>query len=261
MMRRRSRRPTMLIATLVLAASGCTGALGLGVRGSGQEAAESRDVAAFERIVVTGQTDVTVARGDTAVTVRGDDNLLSDVVTEVNDGTLRISERRALDPRAGLLVEVTAPRLDGAAVQGSGDFTANDVTDGAFTATVSGSGNLTVAGITGDMLTVGASGSGNLTAEDVDTQRVTADVEGSGDLRISGAAQQVGLTVSGSGVADLDGLAASQVTVVASGSGDANVRASDVLDATASGSGNVNYAGDPVTVRERSTGSGDVQPR
>lgn len=60
---------------------------------------------AFERIELPGRTDVTVAPGDPSVTVRGDDNLIAEVVTDVEGDTLTVGERRPAGPRAELEVE------------------------------------------------------------------------------------------------------------------------------------------------------------
>jgi hypothetical protein len=213
-------RTAVVLVALTVALAGC-GALASSVQGTGKQAAEKRNMPAFERIDIAGETDVTVASGEPTVTVRGDDNLIPEVVTEVDDGTLLIDERQRLDPRAGLIVEVTTPRLSGATLHGSGNLTARDVGGGTF----------------------------------------TADLSGSGALQASGQVQQVDLTVSGSGKADLGGLAAQAATVEASGSGDALVQVSDVLEASSSGSGDVIYAGDPQDVRDDTSGSGAIRPQ
>ena len=221
--------------------AGCEGTLQPGLQGSGRQASEQRDVAAFERIDVVGQTTVTVASGEPSVTVRGDDNLLAHVVTRVEDGTLLIDERRSVDPRTELVVEVTTPQLSGASLQGSGDLTVRDVAGETFTAVLDGSGDLEVAGLTGEAF--------------------TAELGGSGSLRASGQVQQVDLSLSGSGSAELQGLAALRATVDVDGSGDALVSVSETLDASSSGSGDVIYTGDPQNVQEDVSGSGDIRPR
>jgi hypothetical protein len=231
----------VVAVTVVGALAGCSDALTPGTTGSGQEASEQRDVAAFERIEVAGQTAVTVASGDPSVTVRGDDNLIGEVVTDVNDGTLTIDEQRHVDPRAGLVVEVTAPRLRAAAVHGSGDLTARDVAGGPFTATLDGSGDLTIDGVDADVF--------------------TGDLSGSGNLDAAGQAERVDLAASGSGEADLRDLVASEATVDVTGSGDALVQVTQILQASSSGSGDVIYTGDPQDVQENTSGSGDIRPQ
>lgn len=241
------------------ALAGCNGVLGPGIAGSGQEGSEPREVEPFDRIDVSGQTDVTVEPGDTSVTVRGDDNLLSEVRTEVNGGVLEIDDRPLLRPRAGLVVEVTTPQLTGATLQGSGDMAARDVDGDAFTATVSGSGGLDIDGAASQAFSASISGSGGLDVEGFAGETFSATVTGSGGVRASGQVEELDVTVSGSGDARLQDLAARRATVDVTGSGDATVQVSDALDASSSGSGDVVYSGDPQDVQEQTTGSGDVR--
>lgn len=257
-----SARKTILIVALMVMLAGCDGVPGFGRQGSGQEATQSREVGTFDRIEVRGQTDLEVTSGDTSVTVRGDDNLLDEVSTEVSGGTLVIDESRALRPRAGLVVEVTVPVLAGVTLQGSGEGAVSDVAgEASFDATVQGSGNLDVDGVTSATFTGTVSGSGGVEVTGVDVQTFTTSVSGSGGLEASGRADQIDVSVSGSGSAQLQDLEARQATVDVSGSGDAEVQVSDTLEASASGSGDIRYSGEPRNVRESSSGSGEVRPQ
>lgn len=258
-----STRIARIAICLAVAATltGCNGILGRGIAGSGQEASEPREVGAFDRIDVAGQTDVTVEPGDTSVTVRGDDNLLSDVLTEVNDDTLEIRERSPLLPRAGLVVEVTTSHLNGAALQGSGDMVARDVAGDTFNATVAGSGGLDIDGAASKAFTATINGSGWLDVNGFTGETFSANVSGSGGVRASGQVGHLDVTVSGSGDAQLQDLAARRATVDVTGSGGATVQVSETLDASSSGSGDVVYSGNPRNVQEQTSGSGDVRPQ
>lgn len=261
------KRPSSRIArvagclAVAVALTGCNGLLGPGIAGSGQEASEPRQVEPFDRIDVSGQTDVTVEPGDTSVTVRGDDNLLSEVRTEVNDGTLEIDEQSPLRPRAGLVVEVTTPQLTGATLQGSGDMVARDVAGDTFTATVTGSGGLDIDGADSQAFTATVNGSGGLDVEGLTGETFSATVTGSGGVRASGQVEQLDVSLSGSGEAQLQDLAARRAIVDVTGSGGATVQVSETLDASTSGSGGVVYSGDPQNVQEQTSGSGDVRPQ
>ncbi len=234
---------------------------GFGQVGSGREATERREVSSFDSIVVAGQADVTVTPGDRSVTVRGDDNLLARVRTEVDGGTLVIDEDRPVTPRSGLVVEITTTALTGLTSQGSGDVAARDVAADTFTGVVDGSGNLDVTSVEGTTVAGTIDGSGDLTLDGVDTNTFTATLNGSGDLRATGRAQQIDLSVNGSGGAQLKGLAARQATVDLTGSGDAHVQVSEALTGSTSGSGDLVYAGDPPNVRADASGSGEVRPQ
>jgi hypothetical protein len=195
------------------------------------------------------------------VTVRGDDNLLSEVRTDVNGGALEIDERSPLRPRAGLVVEVTTPQLTGATLNGSGGMAARDVASDTFTATVTGSGGLDIDGVASQAFSATINGSGGLDVEGFAGETFSATVTGSGGVRASGQVDQLDVTVSGSGDARLQDLAARQATVDVTGSGGATVQVSEALDASSSGSGDIVYSGDPQNVQEQTTGSGDVRPQ
>lgn len=114
-----------------LAFAGCTKEK----EGSGVQASETRDVGSFREVSLNGEADVVVTIGeDLVVTVRGDDNLLSDVNTEVNGETLEISQTDDVDlePQGGITVEITVPELEAAEVSGAGNITMERHTGGVF---------------------------------------------------------------------------------------------------------------------------------
>jgi hypothetical protein len=204
-------------ATLTLA--GCT----TQKEGSGVEASEARDLDAFSRISLSGETDVVVTVGDAqGVSIRGDDNLLADVETDVDDDTLEISDPSTVDlePKAGITVEITVPELEEVTVSGSGDVRVEGIGSDIFRAEVSGSGKVEASG---------------------EVQRVDAEVSGSGDL-------------------ELAELASRDAIAEVSGSGSIHLHATESLDASVSGSGDIVYAGDPPDVESDVSGSGDIRP-
>jgi hypothetical protein len=72
--------------------------------------------------------------------------------------------------------------------------------------------------------------------------------------------QQLGVTVSGSGQAELGGVEATAVQAVVSGSGEIVVTATSSLDASIRGSGSIVYGGNPTKVTKSVTGSGEITP-
>ena len=102
------------------------------------------------------------------------------------------------------------------------------------------------------------SGSGTVVADGIDAKRLTVALPGSGILRANGTATALEVEHAGSGDAQLEGIAASDVHAVLSGSGRIVVTATKSLDATVSGSGAIFYGGDPSQVTTSVTGSGVV---
>jgi hypothetical protein len=198
-----------------------TSASGSGVQGSGVAASQARPVRPFHAVDLAGSNVVVVRVGaPQAVVVRGDDNLLELVTTEVRDGSLLIGSRGSFSSEQPLRVDVSVPSLD----------------------------------------VVALSGSGVVTVEGVDSRKLVARLPGSGVLTVRGTAKRLDAALAGSGRLLLGELVAQDVNAVVSGSGELEVHATQRLDATVSGSGVITYRGDPTAVAQRITGSGAIFP-
>ena len=203
--------------------SGCNGVGAPAVRGSGVAASETRDVAGFTEVCLSGSGDVLIEQtGAESCTVEGDDNVLPLLETRVSNGVLHLGLRQNVSVRATkpIRYHVTVKELSGVAI----------------------------------------SGSGNVRASGIDTDKLAAEISGSGSADLAGRADVVTLRVSGSGSYNAGDLRSRTVKVDISGSGDAVVNPSDRLDATVSGSGSVRYGGSP-TVSQRVSGSGSIARR
>jgi hypothetical protein len=195
--------------------------------GSRVEASETRTVAAFQRIELSGSIDLEAEIGGDAsaapeVVVRADDNLIGLLETESNGGTLVVRWKKSdlrPDPRVEPRVRVRVPVLERLSLTGSGDATVRGLSGGTF----------------------------------------GAQLAGSGDVTLKGRVERLNITVSGSGDVDAFGLDSVEARVTCSGSGDVRVKASDRVDAAVSGSGDVRYRGNPKTVERSVAGSGTVE--
>jgi Putative auto-transporter adhesin, head GIN domain len=188
--------------------------------GSGVSAAQARDVSPFNGVELAGSNNVVIRVGEKqSVVVRGDDNLLDRVTTEVQSGTLVVGNTPgSFTTKSPMSVDVTVPTLSAV--------------------TLSGSGNFVVDGVKGESLNVTLPGSGTLTG--------------------SGTAKRLDVTVGGSGTVQLAGLVANDVRAVVSGSGTIFVTATASLDGSVSGSGSILYAGNPKSVTRSVTGTGTI---
>jgi Putative auto-transporter adhesin, head GIN domain len=195
---------------------------GSGEEGSGTEGSEAREVQPFSAVEVSGQADAVVRLGEAGkVTVRGDDNLLEHVETDVSGDTLEVSQDEDLDPDLGITVDIRIPRLDMAELSGAGDLTAR--------------------GIRGE--------------------RFRVEVSGAGSVEADGRVRSVEVVVSGAGDVRLERLVAEQAEVEVSGAGSVDVHASDSMTASVSGVGDVVYSGRPEDLKEDVSGVGEVRPR
>ena len=188
--------------------------------GSGHAVVSARSVASFSGIKLEGVANVRVVVGRrTAVTVRGDDNIVKIVDTSVSGGTLIITEHnRSFTSKVPLTVTVATPALDTSTLAGAGAMRVDRIQSTSFTATLAGIGS----------------------------------------LELSGRTQRLALTVGGTGTADAAALTADAVQVLVAGTGAAHVRATRSLDATIDGTGTIFYSGGARVVRTHVSGTGSI---
>lgn len=196
---------------------------GTRVRGNGVAASEVRACYGMRALDIAGAVDVDVRLGATeSVRVRGDENVLDHVVTELHGDHLEVRLRKgSYELRERLVVEVTLPALERLDLSGSGD------------AEVSGfdGGDLAIA------------------------------LSGSGDIELEGRVDRLSIDVAGSGDVDARHLDCGDASVRVTGSGDVALGATGSLDAEITGSGDVTYGGSPSSVRTEVKGSGTVRLR
>jgi hypothetical protein len=92
------------------------------IRGSGVRAEADRAVDEFRAIELETHANVQVRVGEApAVHLAGDDNLLDEVETTVENGVLSIGLDRSASFRCGLEVVISTPSLERFTIAGSGD--------------------------------------------------------------------------------------------------------------------------------------------
>lgn len=235
-------RTAMVLALL----PGCV----FGVRGSGVEATEDREVGAFTGLRDTTSVDVDLSvgldlvEGEPSVSVTCDDNLLEHILTEVRDGVLVVHTPLGTNvlPTARCFVLVST-------------------TDALRSIENLGSAQVLAEGPLPDLTEVRSTGSGAVEVSGVDAVKLSASLTGSGRVRLDGAADRVDYDLSGSGSLDALDLAAIDADVRVTGSGSASLTATGDVVAHLSGSGNVVIEGDPDRVERHVTGSGDITVR
>lgn len=206
----------IIVITIVLC-FGC--GINIPVKGSGKAVSEKRGISGFHTVDLKGSMDVEVTRSDEfKCIVKGDDNIVPLIITEVKGQRLSISAKQSYSARQKLNIFLEMPELT----------------------------------------EVVLSGSGNINMADVTKNTVSLRISGSGDIVAIGEARQVIATVSGTGNLQIERLVAEHVDVTINGSGDASVWAKQSLNARVNGSGNIIYAGDPDDIYNDVNGSGDI---
>lgn len=207
------RRRLFLASALLLAS--CL-QLGLPVSGSGDRAEVTRDLEDFNSVELAVACEATVRVGpQPAVTLSGDEDLLSHVTTTVHRGRLVVGLDDNYRFRHELRVEITAPRLVAVALQGSGDVKIEGVDSANFTVSVDGSGGIVALGAV-DRLEASISGSGDLRLHRLVAQEASISIEGSGAARLN-AERALRYRIDGSG--DVSYVGSPEVSGGISGSG------------------------------------------
>jgi hypothetical protein len=241
-----NRNIILLAAAVALFTLGCSrmfhgGWFGFGVRGSGVEKTEQRDIGAFTAIDVGGAYELEVVCGQSPrLEITGDDNILPLIKTEVRGGTLVIESRENINPKLTLRLKIGTQDLERLESSGASD--------------------VKIAQVNNNALRIETSGAGSVVA-DVRTKTLTVETSGAGDVRASGQTDTFSIETSGAGKVRAKDLQAQRVTVRISGAGDAEVTALQELNARVSGAGDVTYYGNPSVVNQEVSGAGSVNKR
>ena len=174
----------VLIAALAVVTIGIVlllvygGSSNSGVQGSRAAATQTRSMAAFSSLDLTGSNNVTVIVGrPQSVVVHADSNLINHVTTGVVAGTLVIGDTGSFSARTPMSVNVSVPSLTTLSLSGDGQDQLSQLTARDVQAVVTGSGLIQVTA----------------------TTSLDAAVPGDGEIVYGGNPPQVTTSVTGSG--------------------------------------------------------------
>jgi len=215
---------------LVLSATALAAVAALQGAASAQSGQRSYQVSTFDSVTAAGPNNVIVAVGGRAsVRAKGPADVLDKMEVVVEDGELEIRPRREYRDnyrwrdQSKATFYVTAPRLNEAAIAGSGDMKIDRIDGDRFAGAIAGSGNLDIASLR--------------------VSRASFSIAGSGDLSARGSVSEADLSIAGSGNINVREVALRRASVSIAGSGDVDLHASDTVNASIIGSGNVAVAG------------------
>lgn len=211
------------------------------VKGSGNVINASRTVSSFEKVSVSGSFDVYLVKGkEGKIDIKIEDNLLDYLVTEVDDGKLKIKWKKgtSINTRKGVVLTVYFEDINAIGLSGSGDIVAKDI-------------------IKSDNFKVAVSGSGDIEFE-IEANTLGASVSGSGDLDLKGKVNEFTAAVAGSGDISAYNLSSDKADLKVSGSGSMTLTVNKELKAKVAGSGDIRYKGSPRIEDIKVSGSGNV---
>lgn len=172
------------------------------IRGEGQVATERRAISGFEQITVSGATSIYISKKDSfSVEVKAFANLLPYLQTTVSNNKLKIG----FEPGSSILndnseARISMPHISELATYGSANIIAGgSYQNNVFTAITSGSGNIFAPAGTADQLKLTLEGSGSIDAMEMVAVDATIYIEGSGQAFIH-LTGKLNVKILGSGV-------------------------------------------------------------
>ena len=211
------------------------------IRESGVQTTQNRTTGTYDAINAGGSFKILLVAGKEGnITIQGDENIITHIITEVKNNELHISFEKNLNVtyRSEITVTVPVEEISGITFSGSGDIVSKTTLNATnFNVKMSGSGDVDI---------------------DVNATKITASLTGSGDITISGKTKELEAKVVGSGDIDCSKLVSENATVAVSGSGDLKVNCTNDLTATVAGSGTIKYKNKPATMNKTVAGSGEI---
>ncbi|MGB7393541.1 MAG: head GIN domain-containing protein [Pricia sp.] len=213
------------------------------IKGSGNVVTIERTTSDYNGISVSGFYEVELEEGTQGkITMKGEDNILDNIETEVNSGTLHIKsiDNVNLIPsrNEGVFITIPIDEIDKIRLSGSGDFTGKKI-------------------IKTDNLDIQVSGARNIDLT-MESDAVSVATSGSSNIRLKGNSKKIKVRSSGSSNVKAYDLEVDDAIFELSGSSNVEITVNESIRSRVSGSGNIRYHGNPQRVNSKISGSGKV---
>ena len=225
----------LLISLVSLTSVSCIRIVGL--KGSGNVVSEERSVSGFNAVTISSGMNLYLNQGDTEYCkVEAEDNIISQIVTEVKNGTLVIEYKNFLggiNTRKPVNVYITAKNLNEVSAS-SGSEVKSEV-------------------INSDALKI-SMGSGSIGEFIVKVQDLVVALSSGSQIMISGETQSQDVDLSSGVTYNAEDLASNDAKIDVSSGAQASISVSDTLDVNISSGGSVEYSGSPQVTSNISSG-------
>jgi hypothetical protein len=224
----RRTHASSLLPILLLALAACELGGTPELRGSGNPAEETREVADFTEIEMSVPGTLEISPGEAgSLRLTADDNLIERIETTVEGGTLRITSPGVQPrPSSPLRVHLTVRELR--SVTGTGAAT------------------ITLEGMRGEALAINLTGAGRVRGSGFELERLSLSLSGAAGATLAGSARELALEVTGAGEVNASNLEVARARVQLVGAASARVNASEHLSGSAVGASSLTYHGEPV---------------
>lgn len=203
------------------------------VRGTGNLATETRRVAGFNAVELSGVGTLIIEQGDSeSLEVEAEENLLPYLESRISGNNLKIGVQQfvSIQPTKEIIYRLKVKNLN--AIE------------------TSGLGNVEIDALKADRLSIEISGSGKVTIDDLQSQDIDLEISGLGDILLAGKVEEQHVELSGAGNYKAQDLQSRTAEVTISGTGNAVVWVVERLNVELSGAGKVEYYGSPAVNSE-----------
>ena len=231
----------MVVILIVLIFGAFGGNRNLLIPASGVIVEDVREIINVNRIVLEGDGNVSVNMGeDETLMLIGDENLVKSVVTDVNDGLLRISYSEPLfqNDNTSIDIIVTVKNIEAVHLEGAGKITALHIEAEDLELFVSGSGKMNL---------------------NVDTETLVTKIVGDGSITVTGTTNRQVVLLEGSGFYNGASLSSLEAGVRVNGLGEIRIFVEDELNAISVNGGRIIYSGSPSISLSDVSGDGTIR--
>ncbi len=212
----------MLINTILCLALAMGGFRTFSVEGNGVVRSESRKVSSFTAIDISGLYDVEiVSQQPSSLELRGEENILPLIITEVRDNTLFIYNNKNISPKHRIKIKTSSMKIE----------------------------------------KISAEGTNNLNIYNINNDTLNISQNGVGKTEIFGKAKEVYLNLSGTVTVKAKNLYSQKAKVNLSGASKVDIYVSEELNANVLGLGKVNYYGNPQKIIRNILGIGSINQK
>ncbi|MFO8129605.1 MAG: head GIN domain-containing protein [Bacteroidales bacterium] len=226
-MKKHIERTTALFTMIMMISfilSGCV--IADNIPGDGNVVSEDRNVSGFDEIEVGGAYHVYLTLGNKeTLKIEAEENLMEYIITEVRGGTLKIYNKKGLEPTKDMDVFISLTDLKALDISGACDVVSQNTLEL-------------------DNLDINASGASDIELV-LRVPALTLDLSGASDIDLNGEVQDFDVAVSGAAELEAYDLLVQNCRLDVSGAGSAKVHVKTKLDVTVSGAGSARYKGDP----------------
>ncbi len=199
------------------------------IKGSGTIKTQRRNVASFTKLNLKASANIYLTTGNTkSVVIKGDNNIISFIETNVSSGTLTIDQGNKCFTNATINIYISTPNVRSLKINGVGNIVGKNK-------------------IKNPNLDLIINGSGTIEAS-VETKSLKANGQGASVFKLSGNAKTQNLIFGGSSSYKGYGLISEDTNIKATGFNSAQVYASNKLTGSISQFSTVFYKGSPKTV-------------